>query len=318
MFYIQILAVVCLFGFFCGLEAVIVRDYNRVNFEEFDSYDQFKDKYLNADQDTLRENVMLGVATPECFDKLSSPAFRGTQRHSGGGPLTAVSVPSAGFPYPARLLNEQNEPSDCANIIFYRRGDHISSPKATTSDLEHQYLNRWIADQMYVKNVRFTNNFDFPVVLYWQEESTDPVRIGLMQPGDINQMSTFIGHIFSASAVHPLPLHAADPDNANHPEGFENIVDFMVADGSDYVLSPYNRIETCEVIPGETVSEFVGPDQTLDCSNMYLRLLDFTHSVFYAKRLGLNYVQPQFVEQVTPNGFVHRKLPPATYAWLKR
>ena len=109
----------------------------------------------------------------------------------------------------------------------------------------------------------------------------------------------------------------SDPSNNDLDDGYKNLIDFMVVDGSNYTFSPLNRLETCEISPSEVTVDFVAPDSTLECNHMYLRLMDFTHSVYYAKRLGLNYVQPQFVERVTPTGFEHRQLPPATYKWLK-
>ncbi|KAJ1406554.1 hypothetical protein B484DRAFT_209656 [Ochromonadaceae sp. CCMP2298] len=55
-----------------------------------------------------------------------------------------------------------------------------------------------------------------------------------------------------------------------------------------------------------------------DCGNMYTRLVEFAHKVFYAKRLGLNFVQPQFVRAVTEVGFELRPLPADTYRWLRQ
>lgn len=298
--------------------AVIVRDYNAVNFYEVESFDQFREKFMNLDTDVFTQNVMLGVATPECWDKLQSPAFRGTQRHSGGGPLATVSLPAAGFPYPSSALNKKGEPDACAHVLFYRIGDNINDPTAVTSEFEHRYLNQWLAERMRLPSLRMTNGFDFPIDVYWQEESTDPVHQGTLEPGESIGLSSFIGHVFSASSLDPLPEHDNDPENDQHPAGFRNVIDYFVVEDDEYTFSPVNRLETCEIVEGAKVSEFVDPDKPLDCSNMYLRLLDFTHSVFYAKRLGLNFVQPQFVRQVTPTGFEHRQLPPATYQWLKR
>jgi hypothetical protein len=298
--------------------AVIVRDYNAVNFFEVDTFDKFREVYMNLEPDVFSQNVMLGVATEECWDKLQSPAFRGTQRHSGGGPLSAVTLPAKEFPYPTVLLGDAGEPDACAHILFYRTGDNIHQPRAVTSELEHRYLNQWLAEQMRLPSLRMTNGFDYPIDVFWQEESSDPVHQGVLLPGESMGLSSFIGHIFSASSQEPLEAHDNDPENDQRPDGFRNIIDYFVVEGENYEFSPVNRLETCEIVPGEKVSEFVDPTAPLDCSNMYLRLLDFTHSVYYAKRLGLNYVQPQFVRKVTPTGFEHRKLPAETYQWLKR
>jgi hypothetical protein len=312
--YLFLLAV--LLGTVC--QAVIVRDYNAVNFEEMDNFNAFSEKFLNLGENVFNQNVMLGVATPECWDKLQSPAFRGTQRHSGGGPLAAVALPSAGFPYPNDLLDENGNPTACAHILFYRRGDNIANPRSVTSEFEHRFLNVWLAERIRLPTLRMINGFDFPIEVYWQEESVDPVYQGTLQPSEHMELSSFIGHVFSASSVDPIVAHEGDPDNDTREPGFHNLVDFFVVDDEEYIFSPTNRLETCEVVPGATTSEFVDPTKPLDCTNMYLRLLDFTHSVYYAKRLGLNYVQPQYVRQVTPTGFEHRQLPAATYQWLKR
>jgi len=114
-----------------------------------------------------------------------------------------------------------------------------------------------------------------------------------------------------------LSVHEKDLENNRRAKGLRNIVDFFVVDGSDYVFSPYNQLETCEIVPGATTVDFVGVEQSIGCDDMYLRLADFTHSIYHAKRLGLNYVQPQFVPPVTPTGFEHRQLPPETFKWLK-
>lgn len=95
-------------------------------------------------------------------------------------------------------------------------------------------------------------------------------------------------------------------------KGVGNLVDFMVVDGTPYTWGPINRLETCEVIDG--AKSFV--EGELSCSDMNMRLVEFTHGVWYKKRLGLNYVQPQMVRAVTDAGFLNSKLPADTYKWL--
>ena len=157
-------------------------------------------------------------------------------------------------------------------------------------------------------------------------------------PGESFYSSSFIGHIFSASSHDPAHYFgaaqqasnaaaaaAAAPGEDAHP-AYLNIVDFLVVDGSDYVFSPANRLETCELHQQEASTQTdgqgqllaLGPGHQLECDNMFLRLVEFTHAVWYSKRLGLNYVQPQFVEPVTANGFEHRQLPADTYRWLRQ
>lgn len=50
---------------------------------------------------------------------------------------------------------------------------------------------------------------------------------------------------------------------------------------------------------------------------MNMRFVEFAHAIYHEKRLGLNYFQPQMVRNVTKEGFMHIKLPEATYSWLR-
>lgn len=74
-------------------ESVIIRDYNYVQYEDFDSYDDFKRQFLyhdpsRPDVELVNNNLFLGVANSECKADLESPAFRGAQRHGGGNVLS--------------------------------------------------------------------------------------------------------------------------------------------------------------------------------------------------------------------------------------
>jgi len=95
------------------------------------------------------------------------------------------------------------------------------------------------------------------------------------------------------------------------------MVDFFICDGNDYTFHPTNRLETCEVVPGSSRSKFVDAS-LLSCDDMEMRFVEFAHNVWYEKRLGLNFIQPHFVRPVTQVGFENRRLPEATFAWLKQ
>ena len=74
-------------------ESVIIRDYNYVQYEDFDSYEDFKQQFLHHDPSRpdvalVNNNIFLGVANDECKADLESPAFRGAQRHGGGNVLS--------------------------------------------------------------------------------------------------------------------------------------------------------------------------------------------------------------------------------------
>jgi hypothetical protein len=99
---------------------VKIRDYNRVNFEAFETFDKFAAKFLDSANKT-NTNLFLGGAGPECMDKLESPAFRGSQRHAGGDVVFTASLPASQFPFPL-------VPEECAEVFFYKVGTPISDP----------------------------------------------------------------------------------------------------------------------------------------------------------------------------------------------
>ena len=79
------------------IESVIIRDYNYVHYEDFESYDDFKRQFLyhdpsRPDVELVKNNLFLGVANNECKADLESPAFRGAQRHGGGNVLSVQKL----------------------------------------------------------------------------------------------------------------------------------------------------------------------------------------------------------------------------------
>jgi hypothetical protein len=168
------------------INGVIIRDYNMVNFKEFSSYKDFADVYLNLGKNTVNQNLFVGISKPECAHHLESPAFRGAQRHGGGGVVGAVTVPVDDF----KLKLEGDK---CAEIFFYRIGDDIEHPTSTTTEFNHSDLNSWSADLMRIEGATFTNNFDYPVQLFWHEESNEPVDNGVLEAGKSFAISTFLG-----------------------------------------------------------------------------------------------------------------------------
>ena len=302
-----------IFSLLINSQCVVVREYNAVNFVEIDSFEKFNNIYMNIDKNTLNQNILLGVATSECWNQLHSPAFRGAQRHSGGGELSVVSLPSNQYPYKLE---------QCAQIFYYRKDSKLNQPTESTTNFDHKYLNRWIADRARV-SLSLTNGFNHSIKLYWHEESSTPVFQGMIEPGKSIVTNSIIGHVFSANSlgsVYDGFDHAPDFTEESHHEGYQYIIDFMVVNGDDYIFSPHNRLETCEITaatsePAAAIGMFA--EQAIDCGNMYLRLYEFAHNVWYIKRLGLNYVQPQLVEPVTETGFEHRQLPEDTYSWLR-
>ncbi len=178
-----------------SIAGVIIRDYNMVNFQEFKTFHEFAEVHMNLQENTVTQNLFVGVATPECMNLLESPAFRGgAQRHGGGNVLASLTIPASEFKLPLK----ENE---CAQIFFYRIGDSIIKPQDVTNEFEHAKLNRWCADFMRISGFRYTNKFDFPVEVFWHEESMEPVSNGVLEVGQSTEIATFLGHIFSAHEV---------------------------------------------------------------------------------------------------------------------
>lgn len=303
--------------------AVIMREYNFVSFREFETFDTFRTSFLTTspDDDEFRvlNNLFLGIADEECLSDLESPAFRGAQRHGGGGVVDVAILPRKEFPY---------EIEECSRIFFYRIGTLLSDPVDSTNTYTHQELNTWMNDLMRIKGVRLTNQFSFPIALYWHEESADPLQQGELAPGESITISSFLGHVFSANAIngeHYEPeseqyiekMPKKDGEVVIGREAFENIVDFTALNGASYDFSPMNRLETCEVVPGMVRNFSSDSGEHLTCDSMFLRMVEYSHNVWHDKRLALNYIQPYFVRPVTDIGFENRRLPEKTYEWLK-
>lgn len=246
---------VIFFGCLAIVSCVVVRDYNEVQYERLDSFSNVFDKYftLNGHANT---NLFLGVAEPACADQLETAAFIGSQRHSGGNVVSTVSL-TTDVGFPSKL-------EACAEVFFYRFNDSISNPTSRSIDLGHVDLTRWGAEQMPTE-ITFFNNFDFPIQVWWLEESHESVPQGTVSIGDGSRLTTFLGHIFAARKV----IQGKEPDES------DPLVDFFAVKENEYHFSPLNRLETCEVVPGS--KKFVEGD--LNCDDMELRLVEFTHQV---------------------------------------
>lgn len=326
--------------------------YNRISFARLNSLAELEKRYFNYnanDQGTnptssegvASTNLVVGVATEACMpDLLNCSAFKGIQvsntarllvtkcdpdaticiiillnvyiqRFAGGNVLSAVSVPwTDAFPVPLTA---------CAELFFYPFGTPLFNPTHRLSDISYPSVTTWGKTKITHTEAYFRNDFEFPIQMHWLEESKGERFQGVVQPGDSWRVTTHIGHIFIA--------RKAEPGTTTEAPGGP-IVDFMVVKESSYTFSPLNRLETCELITHEHptqhtagVSESKLPVQFVEgrisCDDMKLRLTEFSHQVWYHKRLGLNYVQPTLVHPVTANGFEKRKLPAETYKWLK-
>lgn len=269
--------------------SVTIRSYNKINYIEYHSIESLLINIFTNDG-TSNINLFLGVSKPECFNQEWTPAFKGAQRHAGGNTLAVASIPSNDFPI---TLNS------CSEIFFYPINTPIANPTSRTSNFEHSYLTSW-ENELMRTSIKFINHFPFEVCIFWSDESTEPISNGFLQSNESFIINSFLGHVFSMKEV-----------LSNGTIG--RLVDFMAVDGSEYIINSLNRLETCEIITG--LQKFTDGDVT--CDDMEMRLLEFSHNVWYEKRLGLNFVQPQMVRAVTVKGFENRRLPADTYKWLK-
>lgn len=285
------------------VRGVVIRPYNYVSYTVFDTFAELAATYLHHEDDEhfTNTNLFLGVADPECWDKLQSPAFLGAQRHGGGNVSAVALLPRSEFP---------GETTECAQVFYYNIYSPFREPADVCSSFEHIELNSFMARSLRISDVRFTNNFQYAINVFWHEENTEPMSNGRLDPGQSMTVSTFVGHIFAANAE--------QEDGSFAP--YTNIIDFVVMDGSNYKFNEHNRLETCEVAPGSKgmfSKVSANPEDVISCDDMHTRLVEFTHQVWHDKRMGLNFVQPQLVRPVTDLGFEIRKLPEETYTWLK-
>jgi len=279
----------------CLVVSVIVRNYNEVRYKHFNTFEEFQHRYVTLDHNVaFAENVLVGVATQDCMGMLMSPAFLGAQR-AGANAITVATIPQEEFPL---------ELDQCAEVILYKYNSTVLSPSERTTVLDHTELTNWV-QQMIRIQLTFINHFSFPIVVYWHSENEreSGLRTAEMGIAQEIQISSFLGHVFSA---YKLPPAGVEPTE---------LVDWMSVEEPEYIWRASNRLETCEIVPG-TEAKFVSATQ-LTCDNVDMRFAEFQYNVYYAKRLGLNYVQPQLVRAVTDSGFSLRQLPPATFKWLK-
>ena len=112
-----------IFCCFTIANSVIVRYYNEVRHKEYDNFEEFQKEYLTHEGHKFNTNLFVGVATPECKDRLDSPAFKGSQRHAGGDVVAVVTIAASDFPLPLK---------GCVEIFFYSIDTPITDPKERT------------------------------------------------------------------------------------------------------------------------------------------------------------------------------------------
>ncbi|RYY83781.1 hypothetical protein EON63_10475 [archaeon] len=164
------------------------------------------------------------------------------------GSLLPRSLPLAAFPHALE---------HCAQLLLYHKQDSLDHWSSSFTQFNHPSLNRWLAEVIRIPQQEFINDFPFDIEVFWHEEHLDPVSQGVLAPGHAVTIGTFLGHIFSASAVQPdaLPEQYAFvrqrservqevEENFNSP-AHSNVVDYMVVDGETYVFKVYVCVCIC-------------------------------------------------------------------------
>ena len=157
------------FAILSSAACVIVRDYNEVNHRVYDTYADFLNTLFTLAGGNSNTNVFVGVAQPECSDRLETAAFRGAQRHAGGNVVSVATIPSEGFPI---------QLADCAEVFWYPFNTSINVPLERTIHLSHVNLTRWGSERM-LTHINFVNDFEFTIQLWWLGEKHKPTKQGI-------------------------------------------------------------------------------------------------------------------------------------------
>lgn len=299
-----------------------MRDYNRVHFRENVTFAELQRDYLHPTSQQALKHLFIGVATTDdCFDQLFQPALLGVQRHTAQNLAQVLLLRATEAPFSTLSVGG----AGCVEVLFVPKGQRLSSPKGVTSDLAHAALNDWIKDMTRL-DLTVANGFDHAVEFFWHDESQTPVFQGTLEPGASATLSSFVGHVFTANRLASpdgdgdgdAPLDTVD-GGFLHPEhslpGYRGIVDYFVVDEGRYTFRAENRLHTCD-LPDDYDPLAVRRVSCAD-GDLYFRFLEFSQHVFHEKRVGLNFVQPHLVRAVTNEGFVHTRLPPETFDWLR-
>lgn len=285
----MLLFIFVIFVFINTSVAVTVREYNMVHMTRHYNLSSLKDEYFDSDEFSTT-NLYLGIYNPECESELiNSPQFVGIQRVAGGNVVASATLPRSEYPF---------ETDECVQVFFIPVRTQLGQSIENTTNMELRAFTEWSTERTHI-SLSIVNYFSFPIEIYWVDESQNGgISQGVLQPEAGSNLGSFLGHTFVAYKVQ------------NGKKGA--IVDFFVADGREYQLSPANRIEACD---SNVEGSFV--PTKLACDDMQGRFTEFTHQVWYHKRLGLNYVQPQCVHAVTTSGFKLLKMPVDTFSWLR-
>ena len=174
------------------VNSFIMRSYDAVNHLEYDSMHEFSKTFFNMEESRASMNIIVAYTTPECKEQISdNAALYGSQRHAGTYSFVSatVVVPQSEFPF---------ETNNCAEIHFYRFNSIITEPTESTTDFDLHTLTSWVHHRMAVNGFFFTNHFEFPIDIFWYDESKSPMKQESLETGQTTTIGTHLGHIFVA------------------------------------------------------------------------------------------------------------------------
>lgn len=175
-----------------GTNSFVMRSYDSVNHLEYDSIDEFKRTFFNMPESRASMNMIVAYTTPECKDQVTdNAALYGSQRHAGAYSFISATIITEQTEFPLTTEN-------CAEIHFYRFNSLFTEPVESTTDFELHALTNWVHSRMAVEGFLITNTFDFPIDVFWYDESKSPVKQDSLEPGKAATIGTHLGHIFVA------------------------------------------------------------------------------------------------------------------------
>ena len=210
-----------------GLSGAVSREYDHVNHQEINSFAEFKAKYFTLDGERASTNLLVAFTTPECRDQINdNPVLRGSQRHAGGYAFVSATVTDAQSNFPIQMNN-------CAEVFYFPYNTPTNQPNARTVEYEDVVdFTRWVHDRMKVSNFKLKNSFNYPINVFWYDESKNPILQQQMEPGEESFIGTHLGHIFVArrsSGEGDAEWTEADP-----------IVDWLSVKGKRYDINEYS------------------------------------------------------------------------------
>jgi len=223
-------------------------------------------------------NIVLGLYKDSCASDMHNVVFEGAQYESGPGILHLAIMNKQIFP---QIEKSWKLPQNCSHFLFIPK--HLNfedySSFQRLSDASSPEFIHFLIENRHV-DVHFRNNIEKPVDLYWYEDE-DTMHLSTIEPGDVYESSTLLGHAFIA-------LDTED----------EFLIDYYLIDG-DHEIS----------IQEPTLCKERGIEDRAQCNaTMRKEMWEWMYEFWARKREILNFIQPKLVHNFTLTGFGQTRL----------